>query len=150
MFSKSEFEIKSFQEVLQLAPEQLIKRAKRNGWLITFFAGIVWAVLRTCTKPEKFCGYFDHFQIGETWGGMEMGFFFITGKQNLSSAPHELGHLIQTAKFNCFKMIGLSIGSALRYWKRRITKDYSIPYDSWWFEGQATALGNQYIKRHFE
>ena len=41
MFSKSEFEIKSFQEVLQLAPEQLIKRAKRNGWLITFFAGIV-------------------------------------------------------------------------------------------------------------
>lgn len=33
---------------------------------------------------------------------------------------------------------------ALRYWKRELF-GAKTPYDSWWFEGQATELGNRYV-----
>jgi hypothetical protein len=42
-------------------------------------------------------------------------------------------------------MLALSIGSVARYWYREIF-GAKTPYDSWWFEGQATELGTKYVK----
>lgn len=74
-----------------------------------------------------------------------MGWFFICGKGESDSLKnHEVGHSIQNAAFGGLKMLGLSICSALRYWKRELF-GAKTPYDSWWFEGQATELGNRYV-----
>lgn len=43
-------------------------------------------------------------------------------------------------------MLCFSIGSALRYWARELF-GAKTPYDSWWFEGQATELGTKYVNR---
>lgn len=148
MFKKPVYQNDQYQQILALQPEQLVKRAKRNGWFITMFTWVVYWVIRIFKKPEVYKGVCDCFKIGKSWGGVQLGFFFIVGSNSMGSAQHEVGHLIQTAKINCFKMALLSLGSAARYWKRRITKDYSETYDAWWFQGQATYLGKQYIKRH--
>ena len=42
-------------------------------------------------------------------------------------------------------MLFLSLGSVARYWYREIF-GITTPYDSWWFEGQATELGTKYVK----
>ena len=74
-----------------------------------------------------------------------MGWFFICSKDsNEELKNHEVGHGIQNAAFGGLRMLMLSIGSALRYRWREIFSA-KTPYDSWWFEGQATELGTQYV-----
>jgi len=41
------------------------------------------------------------------------------------------------------------IGSGLRYWYRQITMP-STKYDDWYYEGNATKLGEEYLKRMAE
>ena len=43
-------------------------------------------------------------------------------------------------------MLFFSICSAFRYWKRELF-GAKTPYDAWWFEAQATELGNQYVNQ---
>lgn len=138
----------NFDDTLALSPEELGKLARSKGWALSAVGSVVYAILRLFRqKPQTYEGICPYFAIGKRWGGLSLGWFFICGKNaSNSTRAHEVGHIIQNAKVGGWQMVGLSIKSALRYWKRKLRKDTS-PYDSWWFEGQASALGRQYVNR---
>lgn len=103
-------------------------------------------------KPKKW-GYCYYFEVGENWGGVELGFIFITNKnpsEHIKS--HECGHGLQNCMFGFLMPFVVCIPSATRYWYREYLvrsgkKKYSeLPdYDAAWFEYQATTLGTKFI-----
>lgn len=135
-----------FATYLTMSPAELRKLQWKKGWAMSFIGLIVYAVLRLFgQKPKDYKGICPYFEIGKNWGGLEMGWFFICSKGSSERLKnHEVGHGIQNAAFGGLRMLMLSIGSALRYWWREIF-GAKTSYDSWWFEGQATELGTQYV-----
>lgn len=109
------------------------------------------ALLITGHKPKRF-HYFIYLEVGEGWGGFEAGcFFFCSKNSSLHLKQHEAGHGIQNIILGPLMPFIVSIPSAVRYWYREIVvrtgrKKYSDlpPYDSIWFEGWATSLGEKY------
>ena len=112
-------------------------------------AVIAAGLLATGHKPEKF-GKCINFTVGKNWGGGSMGIFMITCR----NAPrrlkeHEHGHSIQ----NCFYgplMPLVNLQSTGRYLYRAgmqklLPKKKLPPYDSVWFEGEATELGHAFM-----
>lgn len=103
-------------------------------------------------KPQKW-GHCYYFEVGENWGGLEFGVFFLVNKNASSSLKsHELGHGVQNCMFGPLMLFIVCIPSAIRYWYREHLvrsgkKKYSeLPdYDSVWFESQASALGTEFI-----
>lgn len=137
-----------YSPYLEMSPSEIKHLQKTKGWALSLIGLIVYGVLRLLgQKPKDYKGICPYFEIGKNWGGLEMGWFFICCK-NCGDATkrHEVGHLVQTAAIGGLKMLGLSICSAVRYWWRRLF-GANTPYDSWWFEGDATYLGNQYVKK---
>ena len=104
-------------------------------------------------KPKKWL-YGYYFEVAKSWGGLEAGiFFFCQEKPSVSLRNHEFGHSIQNCYFGPLFIPLIWIPSATRYWYRewlvkRKNKSYSDlpPYDSIWFEGQATAIGDKYCQ----
>lgn len=137
---------KDYTEYLKMTPEELRKLQKTRGWLLSFVGLVVYGVLRLFgCKPKDYHGICPYFEIGEHWGGLELGWFFICCRNSGENLKmHEVGHNIQNAAVGGFRMAFLCIGSALRYWWREIF-GAKTPYDSWWFEGQATRLGKLYV-----
>lgn len=135
-----------FTDVLDMTPEELRRLQFTRGWALSLVGCIVYAILRLFgQKPKDFYGVCPYFVIGKNWGGVELGWFFICGKNNgYATRVHELGHNIQNAKVGGLEMLGLSIASAFRYWKRKIFGS-TEPYNAWWFEDQATKLGEEYL-----
>lgn len=136
-----------FTPYITMTPTELRKRQWTKGWALSLIGFIVYGVLRLFwQKPKDYKGICPYFEIGKNWGGLELGWFFICGKNCKDSTKrHEVGHSIQNAAVGGLTMLAYSIGSAFRYWWREIF-GAKIPYDSWWFEGQATELGNEYVK----
>lgn len=134
-----------YTDILALSPEELHKRFWKKGWPLCIFGSIVYGILRLFgCKPKDYHGI-PYLEIGKYWGGLELGWFFICGKHvHELTKKHEVGHLIQNAKVGGFYMVLMCILSTLRYWKRLIFGANTF-YDSWWFEGQATKLGREYI-----
>lgn len=103
-------------------------------------------LMMTGHKPKRW-GYCWYFEIGENWGGLELGVVFLTQKHPTKHLKdHELGHGIQNCYYGFFMPFIVCIPSAMRYWYReyitRIKPEIILPpYDSIWFEGQATRLG---------
>ena len=104
-------------------------------------------------KPKKWL-YGYYFEIGRSWGGLESGIFFFC-QENPSDTlrNHEFGHSIQNCYLGPLFIPIIFIPSAIRYWYRECLvrngkKNYSdLPeYDSIWFEGQATSIGEKYFK----
>lgn len=122
------------------------------GLPMTLF-GVVCALalLVTGHKPRRF-HYFIYFEVGNAWGGFEAGcFFFVNRGASLSLKQHEAGHGIQNIMLGVFMPFAISIPSCIRYWYREYLmrtgkKTYAQlpPYDSIWFEGWATALGQKH------
>ena len=139
---------KNYTEYLNMTPEELRKLQKTRGWVLSLFGLVVYGALRLFGhKPKDYHGICIYFEIGENWGGLELGWFFICGKDSSEALKmHEVGHNIQNAAVGGFRMAFLCIGSALRYWWRDIF-GANTPYDSWWFEGQATSLGTEYVQK---
>lgn len=139
----------NYTPFLRLPPNDLRKLQWRKGWALSTVGLIIYGVLHLCRCPQKnYCGICNYFEIGRNWGGVSFGWFFICGRDcSDATKRHEVGHSVQTASIGGLKMLGLSICSAVRYWWRCIF-GAKTPYDSWWFEGQATQLGNQYVKLH--
>ena len=139
---------KDFTKYLNMTPEELRKLQRTRGWLLSFVGLVVYSVLRLFgCKPKDYHGICKYFEIGKGGSGLEMGWFFICTKDASESLKmHEVGHNIQNAAVGGFRMAFLCIGSALRYWARRIF-GAKTPYDSWWFEGQATSLGTTYVQK---
>ena len=99
-------------------------------------------------KPEKW-GLCCAFEVGEDWGGFSMGPFFVT--QRGASAylkNHEHGHALQNCIFGPLMPFIINGPSTCRYWYRRTVKSKKMrkPYDSVWFEADATKRGTEYVK----
>lgn len=138
---------KDFSKHLSMTPKQLRFRQLTRGLPMAIVGAIVFVVLFICgNRPKNYKGICPYFEVGKNWGGVEMGWFFICCKNcGDSTKRHEVGHLVQASAFNGFVMLGLSIGSAARYWWREIF-GAKTPYDAWWFEGQATKIGTEYVR----
>jgi hypothetical protein len=109
-------------------------------------ACVALGMLVTKHKPYR-VGPYIYFRTEWDFGGLELGMFFIIGKNCDSCACHEMGHGMQNMIFGPFSCL-LSIGSAIRYWYRELKyyrKDLVPPteYDAWWFEGIATKWGEK-------
>lgn len=121
--------------------------------LIGCLASLVLLVAGYKPKRNQYAWYFE---IGKNWGGCELGCMSLIQKPAIKHLKnHEFGHAVQNCWFGPF-MIIISIWSAARYWYREYLmrykgKGYSDlpPYNSIWFEGQASYLGALYEARHF-
>lgn len=101
-------------------------------------------------KPKRFNNNI-YFEVGSHWGGLEAGMFFFTDTTpSLHTKQHEAGHGIQNIIFGFFMPFVVSIPSAIRYWYRIYMRTNHpevtlSSYDSIWFEGWATRLGEKYF-----
>ena len=125
------------------------------GFIMTLIGSIVFIVLRIAGYKPYRNQYGWAFEIGENWGGAEIGPYCIVNKNpSQHTLNHEFGHALQ----NCYLgpyMLFISLASAARYWYREYLtrikgKKYSelTSYDGIWFEGTATYLG-EYYKKHY-
>lgn len=138
---------KDYTNILNKEPAELLKLQKTNGKPLSFIGDIVYSVLSFMGHQAKY--FYDicpYFEIGENWGGLSLGWFFICAKGSAESLKcHEVGHTLQNANIGGWDMLILSLGSMARYWYREIFGE-TTPYDAWWFEGQATEIGTKYVK----
>lgn len=116
------------------------------GGIITF-CGIVVALILICLGYQKqYFGMFVYFEVGKNWGGINLGPIFIVNKNpSLHILKHEAGHGIQNARYGFFMLPLVAIPSVSRVvWRKLISKWSYIklpPYESIWFEKQATEWG---------
>jgi hypothetical protein len=100
--------------------------------------------------PRRY-GLSFYIEIGEDWGGLELGCFFLVCKDpGTYLLNHESGHGIQNIIFGPFFLF-LWFAGIIRYWYRELhyyKKGLEPPtdYDDIWFEGQATRLGSKYYE----
>ena len=137
----------NYSNILNKEPPELLKLQRSTGYIMSFIGDVVYFVLNVLGYQQKmFYDICPYFEIGKGWGGLSLGWFFICCEDSSESLKcHEVGHLIQTAANNGFIMFILCVCSAIRYWYREIF-NITTPYDSWWFEGQATELGTKYVE----
>lgn len=118
--------------------------------LLSTTAGLIVALclLITGHKPHRW-GYAWYFEVGNRWGGASLGPVFIKDRTDSEHIKnHEFGHSIQNCYFGLFMPILVSIPSSLRFHTRNIMRLFGkrpkTPYDSVWFERQATELGTEF------
>jgi hypothetical protein len=112
---------------------------------------IMFIVLKVCGCRSYWYRNAVCMVVPWNFGGLELGMFFIRGKWNERVCAHEYGHSIQNLWWGPLFPIIIAIPSATRYWWRvfymkyiyKRTRKRLPPYDSIWFEGQATKLGNK-------
>lgn len=116
------------------------------GFLVALFMLIIGK------KPYRLKHTFV-FAFGKGWGGLTLGaVVIVAGDSSLSVLFHEYGHTVQNLIFGPFELF-IGIASAARYWYREIKRKRDPacslpPYDSIWFEGQATRLGLKFLGRY--
>lgn len=120
------------------------------GLPFTLFGLIAAFILRLLGhRSEKFA-LVRFFEIGKSWGGLELGLFFVTSQNSTFRLRcHEFGHAIQNCMFGPLMPFIICIPSAIRYWHRELRyykrgKEPKTDYDDIWFEGQATRLGMRF------
>lgn len=136
-----------YSKFLTMSSAELRKYQWSKGLPLSLVGIIVYlALIITGHKPKDYRGICPHFEVGKNWGGFEMGWFFVCCKNcGEGTKQHEIGHMIQNAAVGGFTMLIYSIGSAARYWYRRIKKS-KTPYDGWFFEGDASRIGVAYVR----
>lgn len=115
--------------------------------------GLIVALVLVITghKPKKH-GYCLHFEIGDNWGGVNLGIIFITDKTSDDDTKnHEHGHAFQNCYWGLLFPFVIAIPSVVRYWYREFKyykkgKTPTTDYDSIWFEGDATKRGTEFIE----
>lgn len=120
-------------------------------------AGIFAAAgLRLAGHKTKKWGWCRYFEIGEGWGGCELGLFFVVNRRPSDHIRnHEHGHALQNCLWGPLMPFIICIPSFLRYHYRRLVKkrhpERKLPnYDAIWFEGQATDWGTRLLEREKE
>lgn len=140
-----------------------MKLNKKSFYLLSFTWGLpvtaagclVGLFLRLTGHPADRHGWSLGFRSGrKNWGGMSWGPVFLRDRgEDKRLCAHEFGHAIQNCIYGPLMLPLVCLPSTLRYWTRRIAKHFGRtpkkPYDSVWFERQATELGETYI-RHIE
>ncbi len=118
--------------------------------LLGLFAALF---LRLSGYTPKKHGYCFYFEVGENWGGINLGLFFIVDRRSTRAIKnHEHGHAVQNCYLGPFMLFVVALPSLIRsrYRAHLIEKNDARaktlpPYDSVWFEGQATMLGNEIV-----
>ncbi len=95
------------------------------------------------------------FEVDDDWGGINLGLVFVCENgASQATKNHEFGHSIQNARWGLLFPIVIGLPSLIRckyrnyLYKHNSDKYESLPdYDAIWFEGEATALGEEYIKQ---
>lgn len=120
------------------------------GLLMNIIGLLVFAVLIIfCKKKPKKFGDGYYIAVGDNWGGLELGIFFlIDNSESASTKYHEAGHGIQNAIWGPLFIFVIWIPSATRYWYRELKSRKGIKpttsYYSIWFERQASEWGYIY------
>ena len=125
------------------------------GLPMTLCGLLTAAILRRMGyHPTRYHGAYL-FALGERWGGLSLGPVLLTCTDASDRLRrHELGHAIQNCHYGPF-ILPLVLLSVCRYHWREYRARHGLPltsYDSWWFEGEATALGTAAVaaNRHRE
>ena len=103
-------------------------------------------------RPKKFL-YGLQFHITKN-SGFSMGPIAIVSKNSSDYLlKHEFGHSIQNCFLGPFMIFVVIIPSVIRFWYReylvvskKVARDALPSYDSIWFEGTATRLGEKYLQ----
>lgn len=134
-------------EIIGLSPGQLYSLQRKRGWLMSAIGSVVYWVLRQFgLAPKVYKGICEYFEIGNGWGGISLGYFFICDKQCSDYIKcHEVGHCIQNAVVGGATMLAYSIASAVRCGWRKIFPSKRSYYD-WFFEGDASRIGLAYVE----
>ena len=116
------------------------------GLLMNIIGLITALFMLIIGKTPYRVGHTFIFYFSKGWGGLTLGAVIIVSEDcSPSTISHEYGHTIQNLIFGPFELF-IGIASAIRYWYREFTHP-TTPYDSIWFEGQATRLGKKYLRR---
>ena len=96
-------------------------------YFISFTWGIIMSLIGSVVclgliitghKPKLF-HHVVYFEVGENWGGVELGPFFLCCKgSGLHTKQHECGHGIQNTWFGPLMPFIVCLPSATRYWLR--------------------------------
>ena len=120
------------------------------GILMTTIGCIAAAVLLLVgIQPNKY-GYCWHFEVGNGWGGLNLGPVLLTCKNaSVYVKNHEHGHGLQNCKYGPY-MIIIGLMSAVRYWYRELRYNRkgltpTTTYESVWYEAEATKLGTAFM-----
>jgi len=119
--------------------------------LIVF--GISWVYFHEDMKIRLIEGRIAVTFTKQRFGGVSLGIvYFVDRSDSERLHNHELGHTIQSMYWGSLFIFVIAIPSFLRYHyrahlrKTNLEKWRSLPhYDSVWFEGQATELGNKHF-----
>ena len=106
-------------------------------------------LIGTGHRPQRW-GWCWYFNVGKSrWGGLNLGLVILCQPDAPASLKnHEFGHAIQNSYLGPI-MLFFVLCSAVRYHYINYLEKEGLPvmpYDSWWFEGQATEYGYKYIK----
>lgn len=121
------------------------------GAVMTLVGGITAVILIAFkNRPHTYNGLV-YFELGQHWGGINLGPFFIISRGASDAVKaHEAGHGVQNIILGPFMPIVIGIPSLIRsnYRKylvksKRCERNELKPYDSIWFEGWATKIGNK-------
>lgn len=109
--------MKKFKKVLSYIVYWLIQCTW--GLIMTLIGAVVaLALLITGHKP-KHLGPTIYFEVGENWGGLELGGFFLCCKNSsMETKYHECGHGLQNLIWGPLMPFIICIPSAARYWLR--------------------------------
>lgn len=136
-------------------------KEKKIFYILSFTWGIIMTLIGLCAalyllargyKATKY-GYCWCFIKGMSWGGVSLGFIIIKSVNACNSTKnHEHGHAVQNCYFGPLHCI-FSLMSAIRYHYRNYVvktgkkKSYDLTdYDAFWFEDQATKVGEAQLK----
>ena len=87
------------------------------GIVMTFIGAVVALGLIITGHKPKLMGPTVYFEVGEGWGGMELGGFFLCSKDSsMRTKYHECGHGIQNIIWGPLMPFVVCIPSAARYW----------------------------------
>lgn len=105
-------------------------------------------------RPTRYHGAWL-FTLGRYWGGFSLGPVLLSAEDASDQLRrHELGHAIQNVRYGPM-ILPLVLLSVIRYHLREERARRGLPltpYDSWWFEAEATRLGTAAVSadRHRE
>lgn len=127
--------------------------------LLLSACGIITMVVLCCKryKPKRYKGFL-YFEVGEKWGGINLGPIFVVNKNPSEHIlNHEMGHGIQNMVFGPLFPVLIGIPSVTRArWRQWIyVRDYARylklkKYENIWFEKQATKWGMYFAERFKE
>lgn len=134
-----------------------------NNKFIFYFLSFTWGLPLTLIglittlvlivagkKPHRYLNGW-YFEVGNGWGGLEMGPCFLVCKEpSYGLLSHEYGHGIQNCYFGPTFIFVIWIPSAVRYWFYDAIENWRYKHDKKprgyydiWFEHQASEVGEK-------